>query len=208
MHGEGGVKFIFGPRLVFSPPLQGEGWVGMGFDFRVHFSTSSSRRRPGSSSCCSFAITDPRPCAFSLADQGDPGNPKPKQSSYRVGLGPPLSPRWAKAHPIKQRRCALDPGPRVGRRRAAEKAPKGSARGIAPIPLQAMDGLSAEPGRPQRTSAQRRRRTRGALLFGYFLVGKQEKVTRSPGMASEKHRDVSRLPREAEDQNGSRLSPE
>ena len=26
----------------------------------------------------------------------------------------------------------------------------------------------------------------GALLFGYFLLGKQEKVTRSPGMASEK----------------------
>jgi len=28
------------------------------------------------------------------------------------------------------------------------KRPEGSARGIAPIPLQAMDGLSAEPGRP------------------------------------------------------------
>src|SRR4029077_17730391 len=52
--------FIF----FFRPPLKGEGWVGM-CGFGVCF-FSSSRRRPGSSSCfLSFrahAKTDSRPC--------------------------------------------------------------------------------------------------------------------------------------------------
>ena len=30
----------------------------------------------------------------------------------------------------------------------------------------------------------------GALLLGYFLLGKQEKVTRPPGGRTEKHTDV------------------
>src|SRR3954452_14141451 len=58
-----------------------------------------------------------------------------------------------------------------------------------------MDGLSAKP-RP--TVAQLRAekaRRRGCVLFGYFLLHKQEKVTRPPGGRSKKHRDVSRLSR-------------
>jgi len=49
----------------------------------------------------------------------------------------------------------------------------------------------------------------GALLLGYFLLGKQEKVTRPPGRRTEKHTDVlQREPNRSEqDQNGSRLSP-
>jgi len=36
----------------------------------------------------------------------------------------------------------------------------------------------------------------GALLLGYFLLGKQEKVTRPPGWRTEKHTDVfSRKPK-------------
>ena len=54
--------------------------------------------------------------------------------------------------------------------------PAGSARWIAPIPLQAMDGLSAEPGRRSRT-----RRAGcpegvppGVCFFGYFLCTSKE----------------------------------
>jgi len=47
----------------------------------------------------------------------------------------------------------------------------------------------------------------GALLFGYFLLGKQEKVTRSPGMASEKHRDVRRVSRNPPRAKGEELDP-
>jgi hypothetical protein len=66
---------------VFSPPLQGEGWVGMGFDFRVDFprlvipAKASARRHPGESRdpvlLGSFRETDPRPCVFSLAIPGE-----------------------------------------------------------------------------------------------------------------------------------------
>src|SRR6185369_8109451 len=60
-----------------------------------------------------------------------------------------------------------------------------------------MEVLSAEP-RPPAANRRSRRPTRAALLFGYFLLGKQEKVTRSQD-ASGKHRDVSRSSRNAED---------
>src|SRR3954467_15610833 len=40
--------------------------------------------------------------------------------------------------------------------------------------------------------ALRRARHRGCVLFGYFLLHKQEKVTRPPGRRAEKHTDVSR----------------
>src|SRR4051812_21904593 len=43
----------------------------------------------------------------------------------------------------------------------------------------------------------RRPRPRGCVLFGYFLLHKQEKVTRPPGWRAEKHTDVSRSSREA-----------
>ena len=49
--------------------------------------------------------------------------------------------------------------------------------------------VSEPPERPRgvtRARCPRDRGREGALLFGYFLLGKQEKVTRSPWMASEK----------------------
>jgi len=61
----------YGATRIFSPPLQGEGWVGMVFGFRVDPSISSSRRKAGPSALlCSgafFAKTDSRPCAFPRA---------------------------------------------------------------------------------------------------------------------------------------------
>ena len=68
-----------------------------------------------------------------------------------------------------------------------------------------MDVLSAEP-RPPAANRRSRRPTRAALLFGYFLLGKQEKVTRSQD-ASGKHRDVSRLLRSAEDTSNNKWIP-
>src|ERR1700755_1923419 len=44
--------------------------------------------------------------------------------------------------------------------------------------------------------AQRGARIRGRVLFGYFLLHEQEKVTRPPGWRSEKHTDVSRFSRQ------------
>src|SRR5215472_17541475 len=35
----------------------------------------------------------------------------------------------------------------------------------------------------------------GVFFFGYFLLGKQKKVTRPPGWRTKKHRDVSRSSR-------------
>jgi len=65
--------------------------------------------------------------------------------------------------------------------------------------LPAQDVPSANPVAPSRSRrlGAGDRGTEGALLFGYFLLGKQEKVTRSP--AGER----KRLPRS----NGSRPSP-
>src|SRR5215470_13555458 len=59
------------------------------------------------------------------------------------------------------------------------RAPHARAReGSRAFGCQAMDGLSAEPVRPQRTLAFRRGRgAEGAFFFGYFLLGKQKKVT-------------------------------
>jgi hypothetical protein len=49
--------------------------------------------------------------------------------------------------------------------------------------------------------AQRRALHRGCVLFGYFLLHKQEKVTRPPGWRTEQHRDVSRFSRKRPKQN-------
>src|SRR4051812_36974838 len=48
------------------------------------------------------------------------------------------------------------------------------------------------PGRRSAPGASRRARHRGCVLFGYFLLHKQENVTRPPGWRAEKHTDVSR----------------
>ncbi len=60
--------------------------------------------------------------------------------------------------------------------------PKGGSHGCEPVGCQSRDGLSANPGTAswsQRAGA-RRPLYRGGLLFGYFLLATQEKVTRSP----------------------------
>ncbi len=53
-----------------------------------------------------------------------------------------------------------------------------------PVRRQSTDGLSANPGAGPRTwstGTVRKARVWGGLLFGYFLLATQEKVTRSPG---------------------------
>jgi hypothetical protein len=77
-------------------------------------------------------------------------------------------------------------GPPRARRGREGKSPQGhaqDARAFAVRPWMACQRTSAAASR-SRPSADRA--LGGALLFGYFLLGKQEKVTRSPGMASEK----------------------
>src|SRR3954451_15294965 len=44
--------------------------------------------------------------------------------------------------------------------------------------------------------APRAARCRGRVLFGYFLLHEQEKVTRPPGRRTKTHRDVSRFSRQ------------
>src|SRR4051812_43249073 len=58
-----------------------------------------------------------------------------------------------------------------------------------------MDGLSAKPRPPVAHLRAAKARHRGCVLFGYFLLHKQEKVTRPPGRRAEKHTDVSRSSR-------------
>src|SRR5664279_4785054 len=58
-----------------------------------------------------------------------------------------------------------------------------------------MDGLSAKPRPPAANRREATARHRGCVLFGYFLLHKQEKVTRPPGRRTEAHRDVSRSSR-------------
>ena len=115
--------------------------------------------------------------------------PKGDPEDQKIGwaLAHPSHLGGAKAHPIKaipfsrlrekvpkadEGALALGPVWGGGGR---TKRPEGSARWIAPIPLQAMDGLSAEPGRPQRTSAQRRRHTRVPFLLVTSLWASKEK---------------------------------
>ena len=64
-------------------------------------------------------------------------------------------------------------------------------------------GCAVSGTRPPAAHPPRQRRAphSGCLLFGYFLLGKQEKVTRSPGMASETRRDAGRLSRNTEAQS-------
>ena len=49
------------------------------------------------------------------------------------------------------------------------------------------------PSARSEPSAKLRARIRGRVLFGYFLLHEQEKVTRPPGWRTEKHMDVSRF---------------
>src|SRR3954470_14924655 len=54
------------------------------------------------------------------------------------------------------------------------------------------------PAARSEPAASRRARHRGCVLFGYFLLHKQEKVTRPPGRRTKQHRDVSRSSRSAD----------
>ena len=99
--------------------------------------------------------------------------------------------RWAKAHPTGlyallfllrpgRPRFALR-GPLGGGERAEEK-PEGAARWIAPSSLSGQGWPVSEPRSRLAQSPGTMpgdRALEGALLFGYFLLGKQEKVTRS-----------------------------
>ncbi len=65
--------------------------------------------------------------------------------------------------------------------------PQGGSHGCEPVGCQSKDGLPANPGTASRSrrAGARRPLQRGGLLFGYFLLATQEKVTRSTE-ASEK----------------------
>jgi hypothetical protein len=82
----------------------------------------------------------------------------------------------------------LIPGPPRARRVRGGKSPKGrahDARAFAVGTGMCRQRTSVAHSR-SRPASPADRALGGALLFGYFLLGKQEKVTRSPGMASEK----------------------
>ena len=96
-------------------------------------------------------------------------------------------------------RALLLPGPSRPRRGRVGNSPKGrahDARAFAVRPLMACQRTSGAASRRRRADA-RRPRPRGCVLFGYFLLHKQEKVTRPPGWRTKNHRDVSRLSRNA-----------
>jgi hypothetical protein len=82
-----------------------------------------------------------------------------------------------------QERAALPPGPRAARRVGGGKARRGARRKRArslPVHGRTLN----EPRSPLAQSAGTMpadRAARGALLFGYFLLGKQEKVTGPQG---------------------------
>ena len=69
---------------------------------------------------------------------------------------------------------AEDKGFRGGRGGGRTTRPEGSARWIAPIPLRAMDGPSAEPGRPQRTRDSGRVTRVPFLLVTSLCTGKEK----------------------------------
>ena len=91
-----------------------------------------------------------------------------------------------------------------------------AARGIAPISTTGHGWPVGETRSPvANPRLQARARIRRRVLFGYFLLHEQEKVTRPPGRRTRPHRDVSRSSQSAEDQktkeqsqNGFRLPPE
>jgi len=76
--------------------------------------------------------------------------------------------------------CALDLGSRSEAAAGGWITPKGRAHGCARVFRQHRDVLSENPGPTSRPGGQdaRRARRRGGLLFGYFLLATQEKVTR------------------------------
>jgi len=75
-------------------------------------------------------------------------------------------------------------GPRMTRRVGGGK-PAGWPAGMRASFSPGQDALSKNPGAHPRTWRAKpgRRVIRGALLFGYFLLGKQEKVTRAAAAA-------------------------
>src|SRR5215475_7745238 len=93
--------------------------------------------------------------------------------------------------PSEERRRADDKA-RVPRTRVRARDRAHSARG--------QDALLPNPFARSEPSPQARARIRGRVLFGYFLLHEQEKVTRPPGWRTEKRRDASRFSRSAEDQ--------
>lgn len=78
--------------------------------------------------------------------------------------------------------------------RAGRSGPQGGRKGLRP--LAAAPGMARRQARPARTdfSSMEGRKTqhRGGLLFGDFLLAKQEKVTRARGTRTEKDMDVAK----------------
>ena len=96
---------------------------------------------------------------------------RPRSGSYRVPLG--------------RGEVAQDKA-RRGARTMRARSLSAHGRAVSEPPQRPRVGAGLTPGDRGRV---------GALLFGYFLLGKQEKVTRSPGWRAEKHRDVQRFSR-------------
>ena len=91
----------------------------------------------------------------------------------------------------------LLPGPSRPRRGRAGQSPKGrahDARAFAVGTRTCRQRTSGASSRSRRADA-RRSRPRGCLSLGYFSLGKQREVTRSPGRRADKHTDVSRFSR-------------
>ena len=115
----------------------------------------------------------PDPSALRRVTEGPEGKSKQACSLLRQGL-----PRFAL------------PGPLSAAASAWRKKPAGARAGCARVRCRHMDVPVSEP--PERACAVRRARMpanrgrEGALLFGYFLLGKQEKVTGRQGWRTER----------------------
>jgi len=95
------------------------------------------------------------------------------------------------ASPVTRAGSALNGAPRT-RRAGDGKARKVAHRKCASSP-QAQGCAFGKPRRPRAHPEHRdvlRTCSRGGLLFGDFLLAKQEKVTRAPGRGTEKDTDV------------------
>ncbi|PXV59196.1 hypothetical protein SAMN04487785_106116 [Dyella jiangningensis] len=90
---------------------------------------------------------------------------------------------------------ALDlPGPRMRRRAGGDQAPQGCLAGARHFSSgRDAPSKSPEPVREPIGLQPDRRLIRGALLFGYFLLGKQEKVTRPPARGRNARRAGGRI---------------
>ena len=120
-------------------------------------------------------------CPALLAGLG-PARTRPSMASNMRAFPPSPAPRLGAIDGTQGRRSealALDPPSRRSRQQSGGSAAQRARAGSARVFRRYMDVPSENPAGVLRTRRSRAR-SPGALLFGYFLLGTQEKVTRPP----------------------------